>query len=310
MRIFKKLFGKAEPEPEPSPQNHEILNDTFRFVAIDVETANSDASSICQIGLALVTDTGAIHSVDLYIDPQCAFDGFNVNLHGINEETVSGKPTFDDTIQYLRAFLQRHPLIQHSNFDKQAIDKACKRYDLPPLRTNWHDSVVIARKAWPEFKGNGGHGLGNLKEVLNLDFKHHDAAEDAKAAAQVVLLAEKRTGQSFDELSARKTNGRTYPKSVAVEGNQNGPLFGHIVCFTGSLSISREQAATAAAGAGIAVKTTVTKKTTLLVVGDQDMTVLQGHKKSTKHRRAEELVEAGQEIRILGESEFLTLVKK
>lgn len=33
-----------------------------------------------------------------------------------------------------------------------------------------------------------------------------------------------------------------------------------------------------------------------------------GHDKSTKHRRAEELMEEGHEIKIVGESEFMTLV--
>jgi DNA polymerase-3 subunit epsilon len=38
------------------------------------------------------------------------------------------------------------------------------------------------------------------------------------------------------------------------------------------------------------------------------MTLLVGHDKSTKHRRAEELMEEGHEIKIVGESEFMTLV--
>ncbi len=38
-------------------------------------------------------------------------------------------------------------------------------------------------------RANGGYGLANLKSVLVLDFKHHDAGEDARAAAEVVLLA-------------------------------------------------------------------------------------------------------------------------
>ncbi|WP_342713966.1 hypothetical protein [Loktanella salsilacus] len=49
--------------------------------------------------------------------------------------------------------------------------------------------MTIARAAWPELKGNGGHGLANLKQELGLDFDHHDAGEDARAAAMVVLRA-------------------------------------------------------------------------------------------------------------------------
>ena len=72
---------------------------------------------------------------------------------------------------------------------------------MPNADLSWSDSVKIARKAWPEFKGNGGHGLANLKQELGLSFQHHDAGEDARAAAQVVLLAENRLGQSFDLIS-------------------------------------------------------------------------------------------------------------
>jgi DNA polymerase-3 subunit epsilon len=53
----------------------------------------------------------------------------------------------------------------------------------------------------------------------------------------------------------------------------------------------------------------VTKHTTLLVVGDQDARKLRGHPKSGKHRRAEELIAAGQRIRILLESDFHRLVR-
>lgn len=64
---------------------------------------------------------------------------------------------------------------------------------------NWRDSVTAARSAWPELKGNGVHGLASLKAYLGLRFEHHDAGEDARAAAEVVLLAESgATGQAMD----------------------------------------------------------------------------------------------------------------
>jgi DNA polymerase-3 subunit epsilon len=52
----------------------------------------------------------------------------------------------------------------------------------------------------------------------------------------------------------------------------------------------------------------MTSQTTLLVVGDQDIRKLAGHEKSSKHRKAEELITKGQSIRILRESDFKELV--
>jgi DNA polymerase-3 subunit epsilon len=63
-----------------------------------------------------------------------------------------------------------------------------------------------------------------------------------------------------------------------------------------------------AAKIGCVVGEGVTKKTTILVVGDQDTRKLLGHEKSSKHRKAEKLVQEGQAIRILRESDFKELV--
>ncbi|GAA3872817.1 exonuclease domain-containing protein [Celeribacter arenosi] len=330
-RIFQRLFkrtatpslsesiGLEETKPPiqqiaevvPPPDHADpsrLFRETYRFVAVDVETANGNQGSICQIGLAMVRPDGRVETFGVLIDPRQKFDDFNIALHGIDEAAVENALTFDAAIQTLRPFLERHILIQHSNFDKQAFKAACEDYGIPELRANWLDSVRIARRAWPELKGNGGHGLASLKEFLRLQFDHHDAEEDARAAALVTLKAEEKTGQTFADLAKSQRNN--YQTSIALEGNQEGPLYGQVACFTGQLSISRIEAATIAAGAGITVKSSVSKKVSILVVGDQDLSTLAGHEKSSKHRRAEQLALEGHEIRIIGESEFLKLVAR
>lgn len=288
-------------------KNNDLFLETYRFLAIDVETANNSKDSICQIGIAMVPTDGQIRTACILVDPEQAFDAFNTKLHGIDQSKVTGAFTFEVVLQALRPLLERHILIQHSNFDKQAFDSACLRYGIPQLSSNWVDSVRIARNAWPELKGNGGHGLASLKEHLGLTFKHHDAEEDASAAAQVTILAERKTGKSFSTLAESKR--KTYQPSIAIEGNQNGPLFGHVACFTGQLELSRVDASTLAASAGITVKQGMSKKVTLLIVGDQDMTTLAGHEKSSKHRKAEELILKGFKIRIMGETEFMNIIE-
>lgn len=297
--------AEAPPEPDlPEP----FTSKNFRFVAIDVETANEDIGSICQIGLAGVDYDGEIETFSFYIDNDDDFSDFNVELHGIDEDTVLGARNFNYAIMEIRQLLERHPLIQHSTFDQRALDRACMINTLPKIRAKWHDSVKIAQRAWPELKGQGGHGLANLAMHLRLNFYHHDAGEDARIAAQIVLMAEEVSGQTF-ELLSQPARQKMFPPPVKLEGNKNGPLYGHTACFTGALSMSRSAAATAAARAGIEVKPSVSKKTTLLVVGDQDLELLAGHTKSTKHRRAEELLAEGHAIRIIGETEFLALLK-
>ena len=186
-----------------------MLNDlpsgVFRFIALDVETASADSASICQIGIACVASDNSILTWSTLVNPETEFAPFNVQLHGIDPEIVRAAPTFSQVWPVLAPLLTSHPLVQHSRFDERALKAACAANDLFHPRLSWQDSVTIARNAWPELKGNGGHGLANLKQVLNLEFNHHDAEEDARAAALVVLQAEARIKTPLKALSADKS---------------------------------------------------------------------------------------------------------
>ena len=96
--------------------------------------------------------------------------------------------------------------------------------------------------------------------------------------------------------------------SIKRDGDPDGPLAGEVVVFTGALEMLRREAADLAASVGCAVSNSVSKKTTVLVVGDMDVSRLAGQNKSSKHRKAEQLVAAGQSLRIIRESDFKELV--
>lgn len=66
----------------------------MRFIALDVETANSDMSSICQIGIVHFEDGKPVETWSSLVDPQDYFDDVNVSIHRIEEEDVRGAPIF------------------------------------------------------------------------------------------------------------------------------------------------------------------------------------------------------------------------
>ena len=94
---------------------------------------------------------------------------------------------------------------------------------------------------------------------------------------------------------------------IERDANPEGPLYGEVLVFTGALDMPRREAADMAAKIGCQVASGVTKNTTMLVVGDQDIKRLAGHEKSSKQRKAEKLIYKGQSIRILRESDFKEL---
>lgn len=184
MRVSPALNTPVAIRPVPP-----FPSGPFRFFALDVETANHDRASICQIGVACIRPDNSVETWVTYVDPQVDHWAFTW-LHGIDARTVRDAPRFDDVLKMLAGALRGHVVYQHSGFDRSAVRAACQANGHPEPDWDWKDSVQVARRAWPELKGNGGHGLASLKKYFGLTFEHHDAGEDARAAAEVVLLAE------------------------------------------------------------------------------------------------------------------------
>ncbi len=275
------------------------------FTVIDVETANSDFASICQVGIVTFDDGKVVDEWQSLVNPEDYFDSVNVSIHGIGKETVASAPTFPQLHESLIARLQNRVVVCHTAFDRVSLGRACERYALASPEVTWLDSARVARRAWPERCGKAGYGLGPLAQMLSLSFTAHVAIEDAKTAGRIVVQAIADSGLSLTDWLER-VERPIFPTSQPA--TQPGPLTDNVIVFTGALSMSRGEAAAMAAGAGCAVRDSVSRETTILVVGDQDIRNLAGHSKSSKHRKAEALIQAGATLRIVGEGDFLRLV--
>jgi len=283
----------------------------MEFVALDVETANADLSSICQIGLARFRDRIIVGTWKTYVDPEDGFDPINISIHGITEDTVRGAPILPEAADELRRQLSGTVVVCHTHFDRVAMQQCFSKYELQLPTCAWLDSARVARRAWEEFAWRG-YGLGNVCEFLGYQFSHHDALEDAKAAAFVLLSAMDKSGLDLAgwlDRVRRPIDLASAAAGVGRVGNPEGPFYGEVIVFTGTLTIPRRHAADMGAQVGCEVAEGVTKRTTMLVVGDQDVMKLAGHEKSAKHRKAEALILGGQRIRILRETDFRELVK-
>lgn len=284
----------------------------MKFVSIDVETANPDVSSICAIGVAAFEGEAQVEEWYTLVDPEDYFDPYNVLIHGIDECIVEGAPKFGDICSELFSFMAGNVVVTHTPFDRAALAQAAMRRNVDLPSCTWLDSARVVRRTWDEC-ARRGYGLAAVCERIGYKFKHHHALEDAKAAGHVLLAAMK--ASNLDLAGIIERSSQPINLSVAAggkirrDGNPDGPLFGEVVVFTGALSIPRREAADIAASLGCEVAPAVTKRTTILVVGDTDVRQLAGHSKSAKHRKAEQLISKGQEIRILRETDFMRLLQ-
>ena len=279
------------------------------FVALDVETANADMASICQIGIARFRNGTLADQWKTYVDPQDHFDAVNVSIHGIDASIVEGAPRFGALANTIQHAIRGAVVVTHTAFDRLALHQAQTKCNAPPFTCTWLDSACVARRTWREFS-RSGYGLSNVCKTIGYNFRHHDALEDAKASGQIMLTAMAKSGLDLNGWleRVRQPIELSSEQRIVRNGNPLGELYGEVLVFTGALTIPRREAAGYAAQMGCKVAASVTRRTTILVVGDQDLGQLAGHRKSNKHRRAEELIRKGQSIRILRETDFRELV--
>lgn len=177
---------------------------TLTFNAIDVETANADPASICQVGIVHIHAGAVKEQRSLLVNPEQRFNSVNVRIHGIDENVVRGSATLPQVAAQLRRLLEGTVLVSHTAFDRIALDSAMSRYGLKPIRATWLDSAVIAQRAWPERYGRGGRSLARIAGDLGIAFRHHDAAEDARAAGEIVVRACLHSGLDIDTLLSHR----------------------------------------------------------------------------------------------------------
>ncbi|MYA44712.1 MAG: exonuclease [Gemmatimonadetes bacterium] len=170
------------------------------FVGLDLETANADPATICQIGIATVQTARITHVWTQLVQPAARFDRHHTAIHGITADIVKGAPGFAEIYAELERRLSEI-VVTHTRFDVAALTQACRRERLPMFRRRWLDSSRIASIAWPGRFPRGARGLRVIAGDLGITFRHHDAGEDARAAAEIALRATASAGMSLTKLA-------------------------------------------------------------------------------------------------------------
>ena len=271
-----------------------VAEPSVDFVVVDVETACSRVSSICQIGIVGFRDGQEVFAYETLVDPCDEFSPFNTRIHGISSDHVVGKPTFGHIHDVVDGHLAGRVTVAHSNFDKGALAAACRVHDRRTIETTWLDSVRVAKRAWPDLSS---HRLNVLTRFLGVRHKHHDALSDARAAGMVIVRAIDHTGIDLAGwLKPANSQAGPAPKPAT-----DGPLKGERAFVLGQARDGSLARRLAELGARIVASVGTT--TTMLVVSDDQPFGRFVHA-SAPYRKAEELRSAGAALRVLSENEI------
>ena len=186
------------------------------IAVIDFETANSRSSSACQLGVLLLDGWKIVGECEwmirpqrMYFSPQC------VRVHGITARDCLNSPQWDRVWTELHPMIDGRTILAHNvGFDAAVLLGTCQLYDIAVPQFDLQCTRLIAKRAWP---GQSGYGLAALSQRLEIQFRHHNALEDARACAQVAIAAANRLGaEDLEDLEEKLglTRGRIWVDQI------------------------------------------------------------------------------------------------
>ncbi len=171
------------------------------FIAVDFETANSNRSSICSVGLAIVKNGKLKETKHFLVKPTPNhYDGINMMIHGITDRHTRKEKTFKQLWKELKPYFHNQTIVAHNAaFDCSALRYALESSNLAFPELDYHCTWRLSEIGLdlPDYK------LDTVSEHFNIELDHHNAVSDAKASALIALeLCKINNVKSLDELSS------------------------------------------------------------------------------------------------------------
>ncbi len=167
------------------------------FVAIDVETANNQPTSICAIGAVKVEDGVMADRFYALVkpEPEWYIRYFSDSIHGIYPEDTAGAPTFDRVWQEMLAhfgftdgYAEKVVFVAHNKaFDERCLRAAHRVYGMTWPDNHFLCTLTAARRKIPK-QLVGSYSLPYVCDFLGIPFyNHHNALADAEACAKIAM---------------------------------------------------------------------------------------------------------------------------
>ncbi|WP_425826750.1 TerD family protein [Streptomyces fractus] len=285
-----------------------------QWAVVDVETSGFRPAKDRVLSVAVLVldrDGNLLQEYATLLDP--GVDPGPVHVHRLTRERLAGSPRFEDVVDDLRALLQERVFVAHNaHFDYEflAHEFALARSSLP-TRSRLCTLALNRALGTP----TSDHKLGTLAAYYGLDqVAAHDALDDTRVTAGVLrasLAEAKRQDAPLPFVACPPRQSANYrpriPKTPCAYRNP-GPLAaggrlvqGMKVAFTGDSGLAREDLTARAVTAGLDVTSSVSGRTSLVVVGDT--AVGGGFLLTSKARKARDLG-----VPSVGEKDFLDLL--
>ena len=157
------------------------------FAAIDFETANQSATSICSMGIVIVKNGVITDRFYSLIQPEPNFYNYhNVLVHGITAEDTDQEKVFPFVWQEIEVLLEGLSLVAHNKgFDERCLKAVFKAYQMDYPDYLFLCTLAAARRQLKHLPNHQLHTVA--KDCGYILDNHHNALADAEACAEIAL---------------------------------------------------------------------------------------------------------------------------
>ena len=172
------------------------LNNKFEYIAIDFETANSNLTSACAIGLVGAKNGKIVYNDYFLINPEEPFSDFNITVHHITPDMVKDAKTFPEVWEIIKDVLNNEIVVCHNAMFDISVLKACiEKYGLEYPNISVGCTLRVSKITFKDILPNCK--LNTISGYLEVEHNHHNAISDAQVC-YYLLERVKRMYQAID----------------------------------------------------------------------------------------------------------------
>lgn len=155
------------------------------FAAIDFETANSERSSVCSVGVVIVRNNEIVDSFYSLINPEPNYYNYwCTKVHGLTSRDTDDAPVFPEVWKQIAPLIEGLPLVGHNSpFDESCLKAVFRVYQMDYPYYKFYDTLSTARRTMKGLENNQLHTVAAVCGY-QLD-NHHHALADAEACAWI-----------------------------------------------------------------------------------------------------------------------------
>lgn len=305
-----KMFG-VKVAQERTNKGKSLLSMVDNYTVVDLETTgfSPEHNEIIEVGAIKYIDNKEVARFHSFIEQSYPLDEFITAHTGITNDMLIGAPSKETVLPLVFDFVGDSVVVAHNaHFDINFLYDdglfILGRY----FENSFIDTLRLAKRCLLSVEN---HKLTTLAKHFNIQQDTaHRSLPDCETTHNLYQSLKKYIIDNAVQLKSTPNDNRIANIQSNIDcTNPDNPFYKKYVVFTGVLdSMQRKDAAQLVVNLGGYLSDSVAKTTNFLVLGNLAYCSNVKGGKSKKYKKAEQLILSGQDLQIIPENVFISMI--